>query len=102
VIARRDPGDPRGINPPELIDVVGRFIEEQQARTAHDTVADDCAEGFLGELEEVLWLLQEIQQAEENAFEHAVRKADHIEDLRRLLYRLHLVLTAWEEVAATG
>jgi hypothetical protein len=104
MIAYRDPGDPRRINQPEspdLVDEVGRFFEERQARTAHDTVADDCAEGFLGELDEILWLLQEIQQAEENAFEHATRKADHIEDLRRLLYRLHVVLTAWE-VAATG
>jgi hypothetical protein len=76
------------------------MIARREARTARDTLADDCADGFLGELDEMLWVLQDLQQAEENHFRHATRKADHIEDLRRLLYRLHTVLTGWEESAA--
>jgi hypothetical protein len=72
-----------------------------EGRTAHDTSADDCAEGFLGELDEVLWVLQDVGQAQENHFRQAARQTDHIQELRRLLYRLHLVLTGWEECAAT-
>jgi hypothetical protein len=76
------------------------MIARREAHPGHDTIADDCAEGFLGELDEILWVLGDIQQATENQFQHATRKADHIQDLRRLLYRLHLVLTGWEEFAA--
>jgi hypothetical protein len=76
-------------------------IARRENRTARDTVADDCAEGFLSELDEILWVLQDITQAEQNQFRLATRKTDHIEDLRRLLYRLHRVLTGWEECAAT-
>jgi hypothetical protein len=78
-----------------------RFTAEMGARELHDTVADDAAEGFLSEIDEALWIFTEVQEAEENSFPHAARKADHIEDLRRLLYRLHLVLVEWEEAAAT-
>jgi hypothetical protein len=79
---------------------IERFTAEMTTRTLDDTVADDAAEGFLGELDEALWIFEEVQVAEENAFAHANRKADHIEDFRRLLYRLHLVLVDWEETAA--
>ncbi|MGI8330575.1 hypothetical protein ACRYCC_11470 [Actinomadura scrupuli] len=77
------------------------MIARHEGRTAHDTAADDCAEGFLGELDEILWVLQDIQRAEDNHFRQATRKTDHIVELRRLLYRLHRVLTGWEEAAAT-
>jgi predicted Zn-dependent protease len=72
-----------------------------EGRTARDTTADDCAEGFLGELDEILWVLQDVQQAADVHFRQASRKDDHIQELRRQLYRLHLVLTGWEECAAT-
>ena len=78
------------------------MIARHEGRTAHDTAADDCAEGFLGELDEILWVLQDLQRAEDHHFRQATRKTDHIVDLRRLLYRLHRVLTGWEEAAATG
>lgn len=79
--------------------MTGRFREERRRRTEHDMIADDCAEGFLTELEEVLWVMQEMQRADEHAFRHSVRKADHIEAFRRVLHRLHLVLTDWEDSA---
>ena len=79
---------------------IERFTAEMASRALADTVADDAAEGFLSELDEALWIFEEVQAAEENCFVHATRKADHIEDFRRLLYRLHLVLVDWEEVAA--
>ncbi|MCW2941407.1 MAG: hypothetical protein JWN00_4392 [Actinomycetia bacterium] len=97
--ARRDPDR---VELPDLMARVQDFIEERQVRTAHDTVADDCAEGFLGELDEALWLLDEIEEADENAFAHAARKADHVAEFRRVLYRLHLVLTDWEQSAQAG
>lgn len=81
---------------------IERFTAEMMTRTLGDTVADDVAEGFLGELDEALWIFAEVQAAEENTFAHATRKADHIEGFRRLLYRLHLVLVDWEEEAAGG
>jgi hypothetical protein len=79
--------------------LVHDLMAERQARTARDTVADDCAEGFLAELEEALWLLEQNRQAEEFAFAHAMRKSDHVEDFRQILYRLHLILSDWEETA---
>lgn len=78
-----------------------RFLAEMRARTAADTVADDCATGFLGELDEALWLLEETHEGAENAFAHAARPADHIADLRRVLYRLHVVLADWEQEVGT-
>jgi hypothetical protein len=79
-----------------------RFLAEMRARTAADTVADDCAMGFLGELDEALWVLEEMYEAAENAFAQATRKTDHITDLRRVLYRLHVVLADWEQEVTTG
>lgn len=78
---------------------IERYTAEMRVRTLHDTVADDAAEGFLGELDEALWIFEEVQAAAENSFAHANRQADHIEAFRRLLYRLHLVLIDWEETA---
>jgi hypothetical protein len=90
-----------GWSPPDWAAAeIERFTAEMGARELHDTIADDAVEGFLGELDEALWIFAEVQEAEEHSFAHAARKADHIEDLRRLLYRLHLVLVDWEEVAA--
>jgi hypothetical protein len=89
-----------GWSPPDWTAAeIERFIAEMGGRELHDTVADDAAEGFLSEVDEALWIFTEVQEAEENSFPHAARKADHIEDLRRLLYRLHLVLVEWEEAA---
>ena len=79
-----------------------RFLAEMRDRTADDTMADDCAMGFLGELDEALWILTETQEAGENAFAHATRKIDHIEEFRRILYRLHVVLADWEQEVASG
>lgn len=87
--------------PPDWTAVeIERFAAEMRARTLDDTMADDAAEGFLSELDEALWIFEEVQQAEENTFVHATRRAEHIEDFRRILYRLHLVLVDWEEVTA--
>lgn len=95
MISRRNPFRPVGA----VDSLVRGLMAERQARIADDTVADDCAEGFLAELDEALWMLDEVHQTEELAFIHATRKADHIEDFRRILYRLHLVLSDWEETA---
>lgn len=103
MITRHGPEDPsRSGLPapvPEPAGMTGRLREERRRRTEHDTLADDCAEGFLAELDEALWMREEVQRAAEHAFRHAARKADHIETFRRVLYRLHLVLTDWEESA---
>jgi hypothetical protein len=79
-----------------------RFRADPHAGTADDTVADDCAVGFLDELDETLWLLGEVPVAAASSFAHAARKADHIEEFRRLIYRLHVLLACWEQEAATG
>lgn len=97
---RRDPGEPPYVSFRSAES--SRFLAEMRARTADDTVADDCAMGFLGELDEALWILAETREAGENAFAHATRKTDHIEEFRRVLYRLHVVLAEWEQEAATG
>jgi hypothetical protein len=99
----RDPGDGHRVRPPQATFLgaeSSRFISEMLALTADDTVADDCAMGFLGELTEALWILDEIQEADENAFRHATRKTDHIGEFRRVIYRLHEVLADWEQEAA--
>lgn len=95
MISRRNPLRPVG----PMDGLVRDLMAERQTRTAKDTVADDCAEGFLADLDEALWMLDEVHKAEELAFVHATRKSDHIEDFRRILYRLHLVLADWEETA---
>jgi hypothetical protein len=92
---------PPGCGPPDWTAAeIDRFTAERQARALDDTVADDAVEGFLSELDEALWIFEEVQAAEEHTFVHATRKADHIEVFRRILYRLHMVLVDWEEVAA--
>jgi hypothetical protein len=96
-----DGGDLMSTGPPDwTAREIERFTAGMRARTLDDTVADDAAEGFLSELDEALWIFEEIQQAEENTFAHAARQAEHIEAFRRILYRLHLALVDWEEVAA--
>ena len=81
---------------------VSRWPAERREHTAQDTMADDCAEAFLGDLDETLWLVEEMYEVEEQAFAYATRQAEHIEDLRRLLYRLHLILVEWEEGLTAG
>lgn len=61
-----------------------------------DTSADDCALDFLCDLDESLWILEDTRRAEGNAFRDAARQRDHINELRRLLRRLHDVLLDWE------
>jgi hypothetical protein len=79
------------------------MTEPMRARTAGDTVADDCAMDVLGELDEVLWLAEEFTAGGENSFRHARRKAEHVREFRRVLHRLHMVLAAWErEPDVTG
>jgi hypothetical protein len=68
---------------------------------AGDTPADAAAKGFLADLNEALWLLDEVQQAPKSTFEYATRKADHIKEFQRVLYRLHVVLAGWEEIHRT-
>jgi hypothetical protein len=105
VNARRDSAGERPTPPPLatfLSAESSRFLAEMRARMADDTVADDCAMGFLGELDEALWVLEEMHEAAENAFAHVARPADHIADLRRVLYRLHVVLADWEQEVTTG
>jgi hypothetical protein len=85
---------------PEGFDLQARqFLEEMRARTADDTVADDTVEGFLDALDEAMWILDRAGEVEETAFAHARRQADHVGELRRILYRLHLVLADWQEVS---
>lgn len=66
-------------------------------RPDRDTLADDCVMDFLGDLGESLWILADLQRSPANDFGQAARKQDHINELRRILYRLHQVLVEWEE-----
>lgn len=62
-----------------------------------ETVADDCVVAFLSSLEESLWILADAQRAPANAFGNAARGHDHVRDLRRMLHRLHKLLSQWED-----
>jgi hypothetical protein len=72
-----------------------RFVDEQRARQAHDTEADACAMRFSESLEDAVLALD----VSENAFERASRKADHVEELRRVLGILLDILADWELLA---
>lgn len=72
-----------------------RFVDEQRAREAHDNKADACAMRFAESLEEAVLALE----VEEHRFALATRKADHVEELRRVLGILLDILADWEMVA---
>jgi tRNA nucleotidyltransferase/poly(A) polymerase len=72
-----------------------RVIDEQRTRQAHDTAADAHAMRFTERLEEAISGLD----TGEHGFERASRKADHVEELRRLLAILLDVLADWEMIA---
>lgn len=62
-----------------------------------ETVADDLAMNLLDDLDEVLWVYRETERLDGHDFGSAVRRRDHVAELRRLLYRLHRLLVEWEE-----
>jgi hypothetical protein len=97
--SKRGPGpsEPPPIRREGLVEATSRLLAERLEHTAHDTLADDCAESLLSALDEALWMAEEMYETEEHCFAHASRQAEHIEDFRRLLYRLHLILVDWEE-----
>lgn len=66
------------------------------------TVADDCVQDFLGDIDETLWILRDAQRSDQVVFRHARRKREHVEELRRLLGRLHRVLVEWEDQTRAG
>jgi len=69
--------------------------DEQHARQANDNDADSYARRFAESLEEAVLDLE----LGENGFERATRKADHVEELRRVLGILLDILADWELVA---
>jgi len=96
------PGDPGQPIREGLAEAASRLLAERLEHTARDTLADESAEDFLDALDQALWLLEQSQdQTAAHSFTHAARPTEHIEDLRRLLYRLHLVLTSWESTPTT-
>jgi hypothetical protein len=72
-----------------------RFVDEQRARQANDTEADARAMSFTESLEEAVLALE----LGEHRFAQAVRKADHVEELRRVLAILLDILADWEMIA---
>lgn len=74
---------------------IERFVGEQRARRAADTEADACAVRLTHDLEDAILALE----TDPSGFEHATRKADHVEELRRLLGILLDVLADWEMLA---
>lgn len=72
-----------------------RFVDEQRARQANDNEADACAARFTESLEESVLDLE----TAEHGFERASRKAEHVEELRRVLGILLDVLADWEMAA---
>jgi hypothetical protein len=90
-------GDPKAarrqhVNWARLRAEMERFVEEQRARQANDNEADACAMRFAECLEEALLDLD----SGEGCFDRATRKADHVEELRRVLGLLLDVLADWE------
>lgn len=72
-----------------------RFVDEQRARQANDNGADVCARRFAESLEEAVLELE----SGPYGFEHAGHKAEHVEELRRVLGILLDVLADWEMLA---
>ncbi|GLY73441.1 hypothetical protein [Actinoallomurus iriomotensis] len=71
-----------------------RSVDARRARRAHDNTADSRARRFTEGLEDALSGLGG------GCFEHAGHKADHVEELRRVLGLLLDVLADWEMLAA--
>lgn len=71
-------------------------MAQQRTHQAGDTEADNGATEFLESLQEALLTLE--TRAPAACFEHATRKADHLEALRRTLGLLLDLLADWEMV----
>jgi len=54
---------------------------------------------LLGDLDESLWIYDDVRRNDGHAFRHARRQDDHAEEMRRILYRLHRILVDWEAEA---
>ncbi|MCW2947991.1 MAG: hypothetical protein JWR24_4708 [Actinoallomurus sp.] len=72
-----------------------RRFDEQRARQGHDNEADACATRFAQSLEDAVLDLE----TRKDGFEHATRKSDHVEELRRVLGILLDILADWEMLA---
>lgn len=75
---------------------IERFVGEQRARRAADTEADLCAARLTHDLQDAILALE----TDPAGFERATRKADHVDELRRLLGILLDVLADWEMITA--
>jgi hypothetical protein len=85
----------RQVNWARLRAEMDRFVDEQRAREANDNEADACAMRFADTLEEAVLALE----VEEHRFALATRKADHVEELRRVMGILLDILADWEMAA---
>jgi hypothetical protein len=85
----------RHVNWARLRAAMDRFVDEQRARQANDNEADACAIRFTESLEQAVLDLD----TTETGFERAGRKADHIDELRRVLGILLDILADWEMLA---
>lgn len=85
----------RQVNWARLRAEMDRFVDAQRAREAHDNEADAFAMKFAESLEEAVLALE----IEEHRFPLATRKADHVEELRRVLGILLDILADWEMAA---
>jgi hypothetical protein len=74
---------------------VERLVAREWARRRDDSDADVCATRFVDRLEDAL----SAYEATDPGFERATRKADHIDELRRVLGVLLDVLADWEALA---
>jgi hypothetical protein len=92
-------GDPspsrRHIDWKRLRTEMQRFVDEKRARQAPDNEADACAMRFAQSLEDAVLDLE----TRKDGFEHATRKSDHVEELRRVLGILLDILADWEMLA---
>jgi hypothetical protein len=85
----------RQVNWARLRARMDRFVDEQRVREANDNEADACAMKFAAGLEAAVLALE----IEEHRFTLATRKADHVEELRRVLSILLDILADWEMTA---
>lgn len=96
---RHSPGDPhhgrRHIDWTSLRAVLERFVAEQRPRGTGGNEADARAMSLTRRLEDAILDFE----TREDGFERAVRKSDHVEDLRRALGRLLDILADWEMLA---
>jgi hypothetical protein len=96
---RQSPGDHgssrRHIDWKRLRAELEHFVRAQRARQAHDDQADALAMKFAERLEDAVLDLE----TRDYAFEHATRKSDHVEELRRVLGILLDILADWEMLA---